>query len=159
MSRNWYGGRQENWERPVHGGPKGKSFFDVSMELVPECLVVESEPVGYPRAPVSKRQLVIDVRNGLFPSYMTYDRRGQPWKNNCPSYSRYEDGGSAYSVNGKPSWSFASVMFHDIQANRISRFVQAREVVGGYHTRHTDEGEDVYNKFLTVQAMQRLGQA
>jgi len=157
MSRNWYGGRHANWERPVHGGAKNLTFFDTAMEFIPECLVVESTPTGYPRAPVSRRELVIDVRNGLFPSYMTYDRRGNPWKNNCPSYSVYEDGNTSYKVNGKPSWSFASVMFHDIQANRMSRFVQAKQITGGYPTQHTDKGEDVYNRYLTTTAIQRLG--
>jgi hypothetical protein len=157
MSRNWYGGRHANWERPVHGGPKNQTFFDTAMEFIPECLLVESTPTGYPRAPVGRRELVIDVRNGLFPSYLTYDRRGKPWKNNCPSYSVYEDGKESYKVNGVPSWSFTSVMFHDIQANRLSRFVQAKQIAGGYPTQHTDKGEDVYNRYLTNTAIQRLG--
>jgi hypothetical protein len=41
----------------------------------------------------------------------------------------------------------------------MSRFVQAREVKGGYKSTYDTGGVDVYNKYLTVQAIQRLGSA
>lgn len=48
---NWRGGEHPNWENThFHGGPKGLSFMDTVMELVPEVLVVDSSPTGYPRA-------------------------------------------------------------------------------------------------------------
>jgi hypothetical protein len=51
------------------------------------------------------------------------------------------------------------VMSHDIQANRMSLLNHVRGVTGGYQTAFSDQGQDVYNKYLTVQAMQRLGSA
>ncbi len=41
----------------------------------------------------------------------------------------------------------------------MSRFVQAKEVTGGYKSGWDAADVDVYNKYLTVQAIQRLGQA
>ena len=155
--RNFMGGYNDNWERPVHGGPKGLSFHDTYMELVPETIVVDAEPTGYPRAPVSKKRTWIDVRNGMYIAYNTYDRRGEIWKTFEPEYSLYSnDKATVNDANGHPIWSWVGVIAHDIQTNRISRFVQAKEVKGGYKS-NWNETADAYNKFLTVQAMQRLG--
>jgi hypothetical protein len=62
-------------------------------------------------------------------------------------------------ASGHPSWSWTYVHSHDIQANRMSRFVQAKEITGGYQSSYATNGVDVYNKYLTVQAIQRLGKA
>jgi hypothetical protein len=63
-------------------------------------------------------------------------------------------------MDGKhPAWSWTYVMSHDIQANRMSRFVQAKEITGGYKSLYSADEDLVYNKFLTVQAIQRLGSA
>lgn len=155
VSRNWMGGRHDNWERPVHGGPKGQTFFDVWMELVPEVLVVEAEPTGYPRAPVGKKRVYIDMRNGMYVAYNTYDRRGELWKSFEPSYSQYVDGNKVYKDGAYPNWSWTSVMSHDIQSNRLSRYVPAKQVVGGYQSGYNVG--NIYDKYLTIQAMGRLG--
>jgi hypothetical protein len=156
--RNFMGGYNDNWERPVHGGPKNQTFHDVWMELVPEVIVVDAEPVGYPRAPVGKKRTWIDVRNGMYIAYNTYDRRGKIWKSFEPQYALYSnDKMTVKDANGHPIWSFVSVLSHDIQANRMSRFGPARQVNGGYKTNWGEGSEDVYNKYLTVQAIQRLG--
>src|SRR5882757_9223069 len=153
------GGKMDNWERPVHGGPKNQTFFDTYAELVPECLVVEAEPTGYGRAPVSKKRTWIDVRNGMYVAYVTYDRRGEVWKSFEPCYAQYANEKTTVMDNGHPAWSRCFVHSFDAQANRMSRFVQAKEVTGGYKSAYSPEGVDVYNKYLTVQAIQRLGQA
>ena len=57
VSGNWTGKTNANWEREVHGGPNGQTFFEDYKELIPEVLVVEAEPTGYPRAPVGKKRL------------------------------------------------------------------------------------------------------
>ena len=165
-SRNFMGGRggaMNNYERPVHGGPKGQTFHDVWMELIPECLVVDAEPTGYPRAPVGKKRTWIDVRNGLFIAYNTYDRRGEIWKTFEPQFAQYSNEKLTIKDDtGQPAWSWVGVHSHDLQANRMSRFVQAREVTGGYKSGYDNaimKGEDVYNKYLTVQAITRLGTA
>ena len=159
VSRNWTGARDANWERGVHGGPKGQTFFDTWMELCPEVIQVECEPVQYPRAPVGKKHVWIDVRNGMFVAYVTYDRRGEIWKSFEPGFSQYVDGDTVLKDGNHPAWSWTHVLCHDIQANRMTRFVQAKEVAGGYRSTYSDNGQDVYNKFLTVQAIQRLGAA
>ncbi len=158
--RNFMGGYHPNYERPAHGGPKGQTFHDVWMELVPECIVVDAEPTGYPRAPVGKKRTWIDVRNGMYVAYNTYDRRGEIWKSFEPHYAQYaNDKMTVKDKDGNPNWSWVGVMSHDLQANRMSRFVQAKEVTGGYKSGWDAAGIDVYNKYLTVQAIQRLGAA
>jgi hypothetical protein len=158
--RNFMGGYNDNWEPPVHGGPKGLTFSDTYMELVPEALVVDAEPTGYPRAPVGKKRTWIDARNGMYIAYNTYDRRGEIWKSFEPHYSLYSnDKMTVKDARGNPIWSWVSVLCHDIQSNRMSRFYQAKQVAGGYKSNWDEAGQDVYNKFLTVQALQRLGSA
>jgi hypothetical protein len=150
----------DNYERPVHGGPQNQTFFDSWMELVPECVVVDAEPVGYPRAPVGKKRTWIDVRNGMYVAYNTYDRRGEIWKSFEPAYAQYSNEKlTVKDAAGHPAWSWVYVMSHDLQANRMSRFVPAREVAGGYKTQYETGGVDVYNKYLTVNAITRLGAA
>jgi hypothetical protein len=39
----------------------------------------------------------------------------------------------------------------------MSRFSQVREVTGGYKSKFSEQGEDVYSKYLTTQAIARLG--
>jgi hypothetical protein len=157
-NKNFMGGSNANYERPVHGGPKGKSFHDTYMELIPECIIVEAEPTGYPRAPVGKKRTWIDVRNGMYVAYVTYDRRGEIWKSFEPHYAQYtNDKVTIKDANGKPEWSWTSVIVHDVQSNRISRFVQAKEVTGGYKSGYSEAGVDVYSKYLTPQAIGRLG--
>jgi hypothetical protein len=145
VSQNWYGD-DPNWERPVHGGAKGQTFFDTAMELVPETLVVEAEPVGYPRAPVSKKRVWIDVRNMMYVAYV---------KAFQPGYSLYEKGDISHMDGQHTAWSWCYVHSHDIQTNRMSRFIPAREVRGGFKTGYNLG--DIYNKYFTVQAIRRLG--
>jgi hypothetical protein len=154
-----YGGAMDNWERPVHGGPKNQTFFDTWHELVPEVIVVDAEPVGYPRSPVGKKRVWIDARNMMYVAYNTYDRRGELWKSFEPAYAQYSNGKYTRMDGKYPAWSWTHVMSHDIQANRMSRFVQAREITGGYKSLYAADEDMVYNKFLTVQAIQRLGAA
>lgn len=148
-------GSGTNWERPVHGGPKGQTFFDTTMELCPEVLVVEAEPVGYPRSPVGKKRVYIDVRNQMFVAYVTYDRRGEIWKSFEPAFSTYEKGSDVVKTGSHPRWSWTHVMSHDIQSNRMSRFVQAEKITGGYKS--DVNVDNIYDKYLTNQAIQSLG--
>ena len=154
VSENWYGDHA-NWERPVHGGPKGQTFFETQMELCPEVIVVEAEPVGYSRAPVSKKRVWIDVRNMMYVAYITYDRRGDIWKSFEPQYSLYEKGANKVLDGKNTAWSWTAVQCHDIQSNRMTRFVQAKTIAGGVSSGYNQSG--VYDKYLTEQAIQRLG--
>ena len=152
---NWNGDKP-GWEPEVHGGPKGISFYEYEYELKPEVLVIDSEPTGYPRAPVGKRRTYIDVRNmqGLVSN--TYDRRGDLWKLVEAPYGPYERGGKIQKDgNGDTVWSVQSCMCYDIQTNRGSRFYLAEEVSGGNKCSWNDG--DLYEQYLTIQAIRRLG--
>ena len=129
---NWHGDRPR-WEPEVHGGPKGQSFYEFEYELKPEVLVVDSEPTGYPRAPVGKRRTYVDVRNMMPLVGLTYDRRGELWKSVEAAFGRYERGGvSVKDGYGETVWSCQKVHIHDSQTNRISRFYLAEDATGGY---------------------------
>jgi len=159
VSENWHGSKK-NWELPVHGGPKGQTFFDTNFSMCPECIVLEAEPTGYPRAPVGKKRVWIDVRNQQFVAYITFDRRGEMWKSFEPGWSRYQDGSAVVKDSkGNSEWSWAYVLSHDIQANRMSRIMHTESTSGGYKSQLSTNGVDVYNKYLTNQAIQRLGTA
>lgn len=154
VSQNFMG-EGNNWERPVHGGPKGQTFFEDYKEFVPETLVVEAEPVGFSRAPVSKKRVYIDVRNMMYVAYNTYDRRGDLWKTFEPGYSQYVKGDNVVMDGAHPAWSWTHVMTQDIQTNRMSRFVQAKKIRGGFES-GWNMG-NLYDKYLTIQAVRRLG--
>tara|TARA_R110002110_G_scaffold119587_2_gene294249 strand:- start:75 stop:1439 length:1365 start_codon:yes stop_codon:yes gene_type:complete len=144
-----------NWSRPVHGGQKGQTFFDTYMELIPETIVIEAEPIMYPRAPVSKKRVAIDTRNMMFVSYMTFDRRGEVWKSFEPAFSQYAGPAGTVNDGAHPAWSWTHVHSHDVQTNRISRFIQAKEVTGGYKSAWNMGS--VYDEYMTIQAIRRLG--
>ena len=155
---NWNGASDENWQLPVHGGPKNETFYDTKFTMCPECIVIEAEPLGYPRSPVGKKRIWIDVRNQQFVAYITYDRRGEIWKSFEAGWSRYQDGDKIIAdAKGYPDWSWSYVHSHDIQANRMSRAMHTRTCSGGYESRLDDGGVDVYNKYLTPNAIARLG--
>jgi len=152
---DWHGDA-DNWMIPVHGGPKGMSFFDTSYQLCPEVLIVEAEPTGYPRAPVSKKRVWIDLRNMAFVAYVTYDRRGEIWKSFEVGYSQRVKGATKYlDRNGHLEWAPTYVHSHDIQTNRLTRLLVAERLSNGMKGDY--EVPDAYDKYLTVQAMQRLG--
>lgn len=158
-SKNWTGGTDPNWERPRHGGPKGQTFMESYYELVPEVLVVEAAPTGYPRAPVGKKRAFLDARNLMPCSTITYDRRGQVWKQFEASFCQYKNEKAVVlGLDGKPNWSWTYVHSHDIQSNRMSLLMHARSITGGYVDQCHTSGIDVYNKFLTTSAIARLGQ-
>lgn len=155
---NFMGGR-ENWDRPVHGGPKGNTFHDVWMEMVPECIVLEAEPVGYPRAPVSKRRIWVDARNMLYVASVSYDRRGDIWKSFEPQFAQYSNDQETFrsGQDGDPAWSWTSVLVSDHQDKRVTRFHTAKEVRGGFKTSFEADPNDMYQRYMTEQALVRLG--
>jgi hypothetical protein len=157
-SKNWWGGHHPNWESPTHGGAKGKTFYDGYFELIPEVIVFECKPTGYPRAPVGTKRVYVDARNMMFPSQVTYDRRGQIWKQFEPGYSQLKnDKAEIKDANGYPEWSWMYCHTHDIQSGRMTRFRHLKGITG-YPSKYAMQGEDVYNKYLTTSAIARLGQ-
>jgi hypothetical protein len=161
VSKNWHG-KNPNWDTPTNGGPKGHTFFDTWKELVPEVIVLQKEPIGYPRSPYGKALAYIDARNGNFVGYNTYDRRGQVWKSHEPAFSQYVDGDVTFKdAKGHPEWSWCSAQSHDVQANRMSRFYHAKELPAGPKSiwGTPDTESQYYQQWLTAQAMTRLGSA
>jgi len=154
VSRSWHG-QDPNWEHTVHGGQQGQTFWDTEVELVPEAIVVEAEPIAYPRAPISKKRVWFDARTLLPLSMVSFDRRGEIFRSFDGAYSLYEDGDKRVMDGDHPYWSWTRVHAHDIQTNRITRLAQVAEIEGGYQTKVNDPG--VYDRYLTRAALRRLG--
>ena len=146
----------ENWERERVGGAQGKSFFRGNWEVIPDVIVVDAEPVKYPRAPIGKRRIYIDARAMVSFGSVNYDRRGEVLKSfeHGNGMSIGKDGTVANVLNGKPLWSWNYVNIHNVQTNRVSLPELVRSS-GGYTTHYNDEND--YNRYLTVSAMRRLG--
>jgi hypothetical protein len=150
---NW-NSANAGWRHGVHGGPKGATFFDTTVELVPEAVVVEASPVAFPRAPVSRKRVWFDARTGLPVGMVSFDRRGEPFRSFDAAYSTYEAAGTSVRDGAQPYWSWTHVHVHDVQTGRLTRFEQVRNIVG-HATSVNDSG--IYEKYLTQQALMRLG--
>jgi hypothetical protein len=154
VSENWHGDR-DNYLPPVHGGQKGKTFYEFNMSMVPETIVIEASPTGYPRAPVGKKRVWVDPRNMQFVGYETYDRRGASLKSFEPSGGQWIKGDTIVKeADGSPVWTWSGVMSHDIQTNRMTRFTHTKAIDGVASGVNLD---GLYEKYLTAQAIGRLG--
>ena len=145
-----------NWQHRTHGGPKGQTFWNTTVELVPEAVVVEAEPVKFPRAPVSKKRVWFDARTSLPIGMVSYDRRGEPYRSFDGAYALYESQGKTVMDGQHPYWSWTHVHVFDIQSGRMTRFEQVRSVPGGHTMSVNDAG--IYDKYLTGAALVRLGE-
>lgn len=154
LSDNWNAGH-ENWEHETHGGPEGKTFWNTKVELVPEAIIIECEPTGFPRAPISKKQLWFDARNQALIGMVTYDRKGQPYRSFDGAYSLYEAGDKKFMDGKHPYWSWAHVTASDIQTGKVTRLEQVRELEGEHKSGANNP--DIYDDYLTQRALQRLG--
>ena len=146
-----------NWEHKTHGGPKGNTFWDTEVELVPEAIIVDAEPVKFPRAPVSKKRVWFDARTGLPIAMVSYDRRGEPYRSFDGAYALYEAGGKSFKDGAHPYWSWAHVHCFDSQTGRMTRLQQVRAISGGHSTSVNDAG--TYERYLTNASLMRLGSA
>ena len=147
----------ENWRPPLVGGKQDQSYFYVGKSLIPEVVVFEGEPVGYPSAPVSKRRIYMDVRNMGAGSAITFDRKGDMWKG-------FEGGGGQAKTatqeilakDGRPEWSWWWAISHDVQRNDVTRFHHGETCRGGAKS-VLDPEEDIAQNYMTEQALRRLG--
>lgn len=144
-----------NWEHGSHGGPKGQSFFDSVVEMIPETIVCEAEPIGFPRAPVSKKRVWFDARNWMPVAMVTYDRQGKEFRSFDGCYCQYEKGDQRFSSGAHPYWSWAYVHAYEFQTGRITRLEQVKELGGNHKTSVNDDS--IYERYLTQTALQRLG--
>ena len=139
------------------GGGKDHTYYYVGKELIPEVIVFEGEPSGYPRAPLSKRRIYVDARNMSAVQAVSYDRRGEAWKG-------FEGGGGqriagdhkTLTRDGRPDWSWNWAISHDVQSNKVTRFHQAEHCRGNWKTQLDPEG-DMVNQYMTNAAMLRMG--
>ena len=162
---------QPNYEHPTVGGPKGTSFYNVGKSLIPEIIVLEGEPTGFPRAPLSKRRIYLDARNIEYPQAISYDRRGEIWKSFEPGFAMYDtdmdkgkpgvpDYGSSIrkAADGRTEWSWNWVISNDIQSKRITRFCQSESCTGGWKSAYDSvEPNKFIADYITQAAMRRLG--
>jgi Protein of unknown function (DUF1329) len=156
VSGNW-NPAHPNWQHATHGGPQGKTFFDTAVELVPEAIVVDAEPVKFPRAPVSRKRVWFDARTQLPIGMVSYDRRGEPYRSFDGAYALYDAGPRPFLDGAHPYWSWTHVHVFDIQTGRMTRFEQVRNITGGHATSVNDAG--IYDRYLTSAALMRLGAA
>ena len=153
VSRGWTS-ETENWAHPTHGGPAGNMFWDTYVEMVPETVVIESLPVMYPRAPIGKKHVWFDARTGLPLVMVSYDRRGDMFRSFEGAYSVYDDGKARVMDGADPYWSWCLVHAYNVQTGRMTRLEQLAEVPG--HKMHVND-PDIYEKYLTVSALQSRG--
>ena len=157
QSEMWQGDK-ENWSKDhlVHGGKKGNTFYEASYQLCPEVIVVEAEPVGFQKIPVSKKRVWFDARNMTPIAYVTFDKEGNLFRSFEMGFSQQKKGGMAnLDANGNPEWSFSHIHSYDMQTNRMTRLNQAEKIKGGVRTQFDSEG--AYEKYLTIQAIRKLG--
>jgi len=154
VSRNWNSAHQ-NWEHTTHGGPLGNTFWDMKVELVPEAIVVDAEPVSFPKAPISRKRVWFDART-LAPLMMvSFDRRGEIFRSFDGAGAVYSDGANVVLDGAHPYVSWTHVHAHNIQTNRMTRLEQVKEISGGYRT--SANSPDLYERYLTQAALRRLG--
>lgn len=152
---NGWNPHHPNWQHTTHGGPRGTMFWDTDVEMVPEAIVCEAEPVRFPRAPLSKKRVWFDARTLLPIAMVTYDRRGLPFHSFDGAYGLYEKDGSSVMDGAHPYWSWAHVHVFDVQSGAMTRLEQVRTISGGHTMRVNDPS--IYDKYLTSSALMRLG--
>ncbi|MGQ0699477.1 MAG: DUF1329 domain-containing protein [Panacagrimonas sp.] len=155
ISQGW-NAEHKNWEHGTHGGKKGFSFWDATVELIPEAIIVEAEPTKFPRAPVSKKRVWFDARNQVVVGMLTYDRRGEPYRSFDGAYSMYESGDKKVMDGQHPYWSWCHVTASNVQTGSVTRLEQVKEVED-----HRSGANDpkMYDRYLTQGALMRLGSA
>lgn len=146
---------EANWEHKTHGGPKGLTFWDMDVEFVPEAIVIEAEPIRFPRAPISRKQVWFDARTLLPLTMVSFDRRGEMFRSFDGAFSLYQAATGSVTDGAHPYWSWTMLHAHDIQTNRMTRMEQVREISGGHRMLVNDLS--VYDHYLTRDALLRLG--
>ncbi|MDN5872920.1 MAG: DUF1329 domain-containing protein [Sinobacteraceae bacterium] len=155
VSGNWTSD-DPNWEHQVHGGPKGQSFWDMNVELVPEAVVVECKPTGFPRAPIGKKRVWFDARTQNLIGMVTYDRNMKPFRSYDGCGGQYKNGDKVFMDGKHPYVSWTAVVASDIQSKRVTRFEQVKQLES-YRSGADDYIPHIYERFLTRESLYRLG--
>jgi len=152
---NGWNSENPNWEHGTHGGKNGNLFWDTTVELVPEAIIVEAKPFAYPRAPVGKKRVWFDARTQMPLAMVSYDRRGEMFRYFDGSYGLYESGSKKVMDGKNPYWSWTALHAFNVQTNRMTRIEQVREIAGGHKMMVNDP--KIYDKYLTINSLQQLG--
>ena len=155
-SQGGWMGDNPNWHPELHGGATGNTFWTIGKQLIPEVLIVEAEPLGFPRAPYSKKRIYVDPRNSIFPTFLTFDRRGEIFKAGEPGFGQYKTANNVKMDKDKPGWSWTWYHSHNMQDNTMTRFCQSEEIQGGIRSTY-DMGPEMYGLYMTQAAIRRLG--
>ena len=149
--------QNDNWRPDLVGGPQDLSYYNVGKSLIPEVIVFEGEPVGYPNAPVSKRRIFLDARNMAAVQSITFDRNGDVWKGfEGGGGQRVADDKTMLTSDGRPEWSWCWGISHDIQRNNVTRFHHGETCRGNWNSA-LDPDQDMVNEYMTQQALLRMG--
>lgn len=154
LSESW-NAEHPDWEHRTHGGAQGKTFWDATVELIPEAIVVEAEPTKFPRAPVSKKRVWFDARNQVVVGMVTYDRRGEPYRSFDGAYSIYESGSKRVMDGKHPYWSWTHVTASNVQTGSVTRLEQVRHIENTHFSGANDP--KMYDTYLTQAALMRVG--
>ncbi len=148
----------DNWMPPLVGGNEGVSYYNVGKSLIPEVIVFEGEPVGFPNAPVSKRRIFLDVRNMAPMQSITFDRNGEVWKGlEGGGGQRLADGHEMLTSDGRPEWTWCWAISHDVQKNNVTRFHHGKTCRGNWGSALDPQDVNLIDEYMTQQALRRLG--
>ena len=159
MHDQWHP-EHEFWDLPLVGGPKGNTYMRTGKSLIPEVIVFELEPTGYPRAPVSKRRIYLDARSVSVGTAISYDRKGKLWKSFEFGHTHWKKGSHEVKASdGRTETGWSWTHANDIQSRRMTRFHNAKSLESGAWPSLWDpepEG-DLVSDFMTHAALRRLG--
>lgn len=153
---NGWNGDHPNWEHSTQGGPSGNMFWETTVELVPEAIIVEAKPTSYPRSPVSKKRVWFDARTQMPLSMVSYDRRGEMFRFFDGAYGLYENGTKRVMDGKNTYWSWTALHAFNVQTNKMTRIEQVREIDGGNHKMRVND-PIIFEKYLTMNSLERLG--
>jgi len=150
--------KNRGWLFKNCGGQSGNKYFRTWMELVPETIIVDYEPVKYPRAPISKKRTWFDARTMQPLVTNTYDRQGKLWQQWEGGFAWYDkaDGGVDWPSSAPDKfWWWAHVHAYDVQNETLAKLQLTPEVTGGYTIRINDPA--IFNEFCSMSALRRMG--
>ncbi len=155
VSGGW-AGHKDNWLIGRHGGTNGRRFFDSTLELIPEAIVIDMEPVGFPNAPYGKRRVWFDPRNMSPLTAIVYDRKGEILKNYMNQSTVYQmPDGIQWPEKGDPYWSWTKLTVHNMHRDSITLMQHVNEIDGGFKVRLNEP--ELFDEFCTIPAVRRLG--
>ncbi len=152
--------RNPGWLYKTCGGESGDKYFRTWMELVPEAIVVDYEPVKYPRSPVSKKRTWFDARTLQPLVTNVYDRSGKEWLQWEGGFAWYDkaDNSVDWPTNQwtpDKFWWWTHVHAYDIQSRRMSRLQLTPHIYGDYNIHLNDP--ELFGAYCSMDALRRLG--